>query len=169
MEVFNTSKEAGPLWSLTGEACQSPEEADSLSAAGQRAGGAESAGESLGFGHRSTRMCTKCIWCLRRRKWTEHKGFRNSGLLLPPKPPSRSRSSSSHTCGDLQNQTTSRMKQHHLRGKQSIMYNTWLVTVNRLVHDCTNMINRNNRNTKYKQNNKRHHFLPIDFSSTVWK
>lgn len=47
MEVFNTSKEAGPLWSHTREACQSPEEADTLSAAGQRAGGAEPAGASL--------------------------------------------------------------------------------------------------------------------------
>ena len=47
MEVFNTSKEPGPLWNHTREACQSPEEADTLSAAGQRAGGAESAGASL--------------------------------------------------------------------------------------------------------------------------
>lgn len=47
MEVFNTSKEAGPLWSHTREACQSPEEAGTLSAAGQRAGGAEPAGASL--------------------------------------------------------------------------------------------------------------------------
>jgi len=53
MEVFNTSKEAGPLWSHTREACQSPEEADTLSAAGQRAGGAESAGASLCFGHQT--------------------------------------------------------------------------------------------------------------------
>lgn len=47
MEVFNTSKEAGSLWSHTRGACQSPEEADTLSAAGQRAGGAEPAGASL--------------------------------------------------------------------------------------------------------------------------
>lgn len=47
MEVFNTSKEAGSLWSHTREACQSPKEADTLSAAGQRAGGAEPAGASL--------------------------------------------------------------------------------------------------------------------------
>lgn len=53
MEVFNTSKEAGPLWSHTREACQSPEEADTLSAAGQRARGAESAGASLRFGHQA--------------------------------------------------------------------------------------------------------------------
>lgn len=53
MEVFNTSKEAGPLWSHTREACQSPEEADTLSAAGQRAGGAESAGASLCLGYRA--------------------------------------------------------------------------------------------------------------------
>lgn len=53
MEVFNTSKEAGPLWSHTREACQSPEEADTLSAAGQRARGAESAGASLCFGNQT--------------------------------------------------------------------------------------------------------------------
>lgn len=53
MEVFNTSKEAGPLWSHTREACQSPEEADTLSAAGQRARGAEPAGASLCFGHQA--------------------------------------------------------------------------------------------------------------------
>lgn len=53
MEVFNTSKEAGPLWSHTREAWQSHEEADTLSAAGQRAGGAESAGASLCLGHQA--------------------------------------------------------------------------------------------------------------------
>lgn len=53
MEVFNTSKEAGPLWSHAREACQSPEEADTLSAAGQRARGAEPAGASLRFGHQA--------------------------------------------------------------------------------------------------------------------
>lgn len=47
MEVFNTSKGAGPLWNHTGEACQSPEEADTLSAAGQRAEGAQPVGASL--------------------------------------------------------------------------------------------------------------------------
>lgn len=57
MEVFNTSKEAGPLWSHTREARQSPEEADTLSAAGQRAGGAESVGASLCSGHQ-TCTCT---------------------------------------------------------------------------------------------------------------
>ncbi len=63
MEVFNTSKEAGPLWSHTGEAWQSPEEADTLSAIGQRAGGAESAGASLCFGHQAdTHMYTR-IYC----------------------------------------------------------------------------------------------------------
>lgn len=51
MEVFNTSKKAGPLCGHTGEACQSPEEADTLSAAGQRARGTESAGASLGYGY----------------------------------------------------------------------------------------------------------------------
>lgn len=51
MEVFNTSKKAGPLCGHTGEACQSPEEADTLSAAGQRARGTESAGASLDYGH----------------------------------------------------------------------------------------------------------------------
>lgn len=59
MEVFNTSKEAGPLWSHTREACQSPEEADTLSAAGQRAGGAELAGASLCSGLPSGRTHVK--------------------------------------------------------------------------------------------------------------
>lgn len=53
MEVFNTSKEAGPLWSHTREACQSPEKADTQSAAGQRATAAESAGASLCFGQQA--------------------------------------------------------------------------------------------------------------------
>lgn len=47
MEVFNTSKEAESLWRHTTESCQSPEEADTLSGAGQRAQRAESAGASL--------------------------------------------------------------------------------------------------------------------------
>lgn len=59
IEVFNTSKEVGPLWSHTREAWQSPEEADTLSAAGLRARGAESAGASLCFGHQAdTYTCT---------------------------------------------------------------------------------------------------------------
>lgn len=62
MEVFNTSKEAGPLWSHTREACQSPEEADTLSAAGQRARGAESAGASLCFGHQTHTHTPPHIW-----------------------------------------------------------------------------------------------------------
>lgn len=62
MEVFNTSKEAGPLWSHTREACQSPEEADTLSAAGQRARGAESAGASLCFGHQTHTHTHPHIW-----------------------------------------------------------------------------------------------------------
>lgn len=67
MEVFNTSKEAGPLWSHAREACQSPEEADTLSAAGQRARGAEPAGASLRFGHQAhthARMYAAiyCVW-----------------------------------------------------------------------------------------------------------
>lgn len=49
-KFLTPQKEAGPLWSHTREACQSPEEADTLSAAGQRARGAESAGASLCFG-----------------------------------------------------------------------------------------------------------------------
>lgn len=63
MEVFNTSKEAGPLWSHTREAWQSPEEADTLSAAGQRAGGAESAGASLCFGHQADTHMYTPIYC----------------------------------------------------------------------------------------------------------
>lgn len=59
MEVFNTSKEAGPLWSHTRGACQSPEEADTLSAAGQRAVGAEPAGASLCSGLPSGRTHVK--------------------------------------------------------------------------------------------------------------
>lgn len=74
MEVFNTSKEAGPLWRHTREGCQSPEEADTLSAAGQRARGAESAGASLCFGHQAhthtyTRIyCTTALSCSRTQK-----------------------------------------------------------------------------------------------------
>ncbi len=58
-KFLTPQKEAGPLWSHTREACQSPEEADTLSAAGQRARGAESAGASLYFGNQAdTHMCT---------------------------------------------------------------------------------------------------------------